>query len=64
VRTERTRARADAARCKRDQTVLPVETIAKECGFRNAERMRRTLRRHFDVSPQHYPARFRSTLLT
>ena len=46
------RARADAARCKLEQTVVPVETIAKECGFGNAERMRRTFQRLFDVSPQ------------
>jgi transcriptional regulator GlxA family with amidase domain len=57
------KARADAARCKLEQTVLPVETIAKECGFGNAERMRRTFQRHFDVSPHDYRARFRSTLL-
>ena len=58
------RARADAARCKLEQTVVPVETIAKECGFGNAERMRRTFQRLFDVTPQDYRARFRSTLLT
>jgi transcriptional regulator GlxA family with amidase domain len=57
------RARADAARCKLEQTVLPVETIAEECGFGNAERMRRTFQRLFDVSPHDYRARFRSTLL-
>ena len=58
------RARADAARCKLEQTVVPVETIAKECGFGNTERMRRTFQRLFDVSPHDYRARFRSTLLT
>jgi transcriptional regulator GlxA family with amidase domain len=57
------RARADAARCKLEQTVLPVETISKECGFGNAERMRRTFQRLFDASPHDYRARFRSTLL-
>ena len=57
------RARADAARCKLEQTVVPVETIAEECGFGNAERMRRTFQRLFDISPQDYRARFRSTLL-
>jgi AraC-like DNA-binding protein len=41
-----------------------VETIAKECGFGNTERMRRTFQRLFDVSPHDYRARFRSTLLT
>jgi len=58
------RARADAARLKLEQTVVPVETIAEECGFGNAERMRRTFQRLFDVSPHDYRARFRSTLLT
>lgn len=58
------RARADAARLKLEQTLVPVETIAKECGFGNAERMRRTFQRLFDVGPHDYRARFRSTLLT
>jgi transcriptional regulator GlxA family with amidase domain len=49
------RARADAARCKLEQTVLPVETIAEECGFGNAERMQRTFQRLFDVTPHDYP---------
>jgi transcriptional regulator GlxA family with amidase domain len=57
------RARADAARCKLEQTVVPVETIAEECGFGNAERMRRTFQRLFEVSPHDYRARFRSTQL-
>jgi transcriptional regulator GlxA family with amidase domain len=58
------RARADAARCQLEQTVVPVVTIAEQCGFGNAERMRCTFQRLFDVSPQDYRARFRSTLLT
>jgi transcriptional regulator GlxA family with amidase domain len=57
------RARADAARCRLEQSALPVETIAKECGFGNAERMRRTFQRLVAVSPHDYRARFRSTLL-
>ena len=57
------RARSDAARCKLEQSVVPVETIAEECGFGNTERMRRTFQRLFEVSPHDYRARFRSTLL-
>jgi transcriptional regulator GlxA family with amidase domain len=57
------RARSDAARLKLEQSVVPVEIIAEECGFGNAERMRRTFQRLFDVSPHDYRARFRSTLL-
>ena len=57
------RARADAARCKLEQTALPVATIAEECGFGNAERMRRAFQRLFDVSPHDYRSRFRSPTL-
>jgi transcriptional regulator GlxA family with amidase domain len=58
------RARADAARCKLEQSILPVATVAEQCGFGNTERMRRTFQRLFGVSPHDYRARFRSTLLT
>lgn len=57
------RARADAARIKLEQSMVPVEIIAEECGFGNAERMRRTFQRLFKVSPHDYRERFRSTLL-
>ena len=57
------RARADAARWKLEETTSPIETIAEECGFGNAERMRRTFQRLFDVSPRDYCARFRSPVL-
>lgn len=56
------RARADAARCKLEQTASTIETIAIQCGFGNAERMRRTFQRLFEISPADYRARFRSTL--
>jgi transcriptional regulator GlxA family with amidase domain len=57
------RARSDAARLKLEQSALPVEIIAEECDFGNAERMRRAFQRLFEVSPHDYRARFRSTLL-
>lgn len=57
------RARADAARIKLEQTTLPVETIARECGFGNTERMRRTFQRLFKVSPHDYRSRFRMVRL-
>lgn len=56
------RARADAARAKLEHTKSSIEVIAMECGFGNAERMRRTFQRLFDASPADYRARFRSTL--
>jgi transcriptional regulator GlxA family with amidase domain len=55
--------RSEAARCKLEQTVLPIETIARECGFGDPERMRRTFQRLYDISPADYRARFRSTLI-
>jgi transcriptional regulator GlxA family with amidase domain len=57
------RVRADAARYKLEQTLLQVETIAEQCGFGNAERMRRTFQRLFDTNPTDYRERFRSTLI-
>jgi transcriptional regulator GlxA family with amidase domain len=58
------RARAEAARCKLEQTAAPVEMIAKQCGFGDPERMRRTFQRLYEISPADYRSRFRSTLLT
>jgi transcriptional regulator GlxA family with amidase domain len=56
------RARADASRYKLEQGCSTIETVATECGFGNAERMRRTFQRLFEISPADYRARFRSTL--
>jgi transcriptional regulator GlxA family with amidase domain len=55
--------RTDVARSKLEQTSSSIETIATECGFGNAERMRRTFQRLFEISPADYRARFRSTLI-
>lgn len=56
------RARADSARYKLEQNCSSIETVATECGFGNAERMRRSFQRLFEISPADYRARFRSTL--
>jgi transcriptional regulator GlxA family with amidase domain len=58
------RARADAARCKLEQTALPIATIAEQCGFGNAERMRRAFQRLFNVNPYNDRTLFRSPALT
>ena len=58
------RARAEAARCKLEQTALSVETIARKSGFGDPERMRRTFQRLYGTSPADYRDRFRTTLLT
>ncbi len=52
------RARAEAARCKLEQTLTPVETIAIECGFKNPERMRRSFQRLYETSPIEYRGAF------
>jgi transcriptional regulator GlxA family with amidase domain len=57
------RVRAEAARCKLEQTNSPVEKIAEECGFADPERMRRTFQRLYHTSPADYRDRFRSTSL-
>jgi transcriptional regulator GlxA family with amidase domain len=41
----------------------PMRIRLFDRGFGNAERMRRTFQRLFEVSPHDYRARFRSTLL-
>jgi transcriptional regulator GlxA family with amidase domain len=48
------RARVERARLALERGDRGIETIAYECGFGNAERMRRTFRRHLGVVPQHY----------
>jgi transcriptional regulator GlxA family with amidase domain len=54
-------ARLERAREHLEQTLQPVESIARQCGFGNPEHMRRTFQRTLKVSPQDYRARFRPT---
>jgi transcriptional regulator GlxA family with amidase domain len=54
-------ARLENARCKLLQAAASIEAIAEQCGFGNAERMRRSFHRMLQVSPQDYRSRFRST---
>lgn len=44
-----------------EQTLMPLDSIAEQCGFGSAEIMRRAYKRHLKVSPQEYRSRFRST---
>ena len=46
------RLRAEAARAKVEDTREPMETIARDVGLRDTERMRRAFLRHFGQSPQ------------
>lgn len=52
------RARLDAARALLETTAQPVKTIAYECGFGDAHRMRAVFRRRLGLSPQEYRAHF------
>jgi transcriptional regulator GlxA family with amidase domain len=56
------RVRAEAARCKLEQTTSTVERIAVECGVKDPERMRRAFERVYSTTPSEYRGRFRSTL--
>jgi transcriptional regulator GlxA family with amidase domain len=57
------RARVEAARCKLEQTALPLQVIAEHSGFSTRERMQRAFLRHLDVRPQEYRARFQTSFL-
>ena len=56
-------ARIDAARRRLEETGLPVERVAGDCGFSTAEHMRRAFHRRLGASPQQYRARFQSPLV-
>lgn len=53
-------ARLSSAFFLLEQTLLPMDNVAKRCGFGTAENMRRSFQRHLKVSPQDYRTRFRS----
>jgi transcriptional regulator GlxA family with amidase domain len=54
------RARVDAARVMLQGTAIPVKTIAYECGFGNADRMRCVFQRCLGVSPKQYRLHYQS----
>lgn len=51
-------ARLDAARGLLETTDKPIKTIAYECGFCSAQRMRSVFRRRLGISPQDYRTHF------
>jgi transcriptional regulator GlxA family with amidase domain len=53
------RARVDVARNLLEVTVTPVKTIAYDCGFTSADRMRRVFASRFGVTPGQYRDSFR-----
>lgn len=54
------RARVDAARHLLESTGAPLKSIAWDCGFASADRMRLVFARRFGVLPTDYRRRFRS----
>jgi transcriptional regulator GlxA family with amidase domain len=54
--------RIDAARRLLTGTALSIVRVAERCGFASAEAMRLAFRRHLDISPADFRARFRSAL--
>jgi transcriptional regulator GlxA family with amidase domain len=54
------RARVDAARHLLESTDAPLKSVAWDCGFASADRMRLVFSRRIDVSPADYRRRFRS----
>ncbi|MDO8290171.1 MAG: DJ-1/PfpI family protein [Parvibaculum sp.] len=55
------RARLDEARRRLSDARVPLERVAHEAGFGQAERMRRAFLKHLGVTPNRYRERFRTT---
>jgi transcriptional regulator GlxA family with amidase domain len=51
-------ARLDAARAMLENSVAPLKTVAYQCGFNDADRMRSVFQRRLGVSPQRYRSHF------
>ncbi|UGQ49138.1 GlxA family transcriptional regulator [Massilia endophytica] len=55
------RLRVDAARRLLTDGNLPLARVAERCGFSSPDTMRLAFKRHIDVAPNEFRARFRST---
>ncbi|NKB59387.1 MAG: helix-turn-helix domain-containing protein [Alphaproteobacteria bacterium] len=51
-------ARLESSRRRLEDSAAPIEGIAHECGFGNAERLRKAFQRRFRITPQDYRRRF------
>ncbi|MGF6958584.1 transcriptional regulator GlxA family with amidase domain [Paraburkholderia youngii] len=54
------RARVDAARKRLESSAAALKTIAYDCGFGTADRMRIVFAKRLGVTPMQYRERFRS----
>lgn len=52
-------ARLESSRRQLEDTNAPIDGIANDCGFGNAERLRKAFQRRFRITPQDYRRRFR-----
>jgi transcriptional regulator GlxA family with amidase domain len=52
--------RLETARRRLQQSAAPLDAVAAECGFRNADALRSAFQRVLHVAPSQYRARFRS----
>jgi transcriptional regulator GlxA family with amidase domain len=57
-----TAVRIERAQRELETTAVPVEQIARRCGFGSSETMRRAFQRRLGVAPAEYRARFRPAL--
>jgi len=51
-------ARLDAARVMLENEAIPLKTIAYQCGFKDAHRMRDVFKRRLGTTPQQYRLNF------
>jgi transcriptional regulator GlxA family with amidase domain len=56
------KVRVEAARKLLEDTDIPLERIAEDCGLTNLVGMRRTFSRHLNVTPSDYRRTFRTAL--
>jgi transcriptional regulator GlxA family with amidase domain len=54
------RIRLDEAKRRIEDTDLPAQAVAKQCGFGTVDSLRRAFVRHLGVTPQWYRARFQN----
>jgi transcriptional regulator GlxA family with amidase domain len=54
-------ARVDAAKRRLEYSPLPLETLARDLGFRSGERMRRSFQRCLNMTPDEYRRRFQAS---
>ncbi len=57
------RLRVDAARRRLEEAADPVEAVAAQVGFKNAQSMRRSFLRHLRIAPIEYRRRVRATTI-